>query len=271
MKYLIIHLILIQYCLTIESNKKINFLNTVSIQCINFDDPSPHMNIFLSVESSGFNEPQQFVHGFKGLNFLTTLCTIRKDDDVFSKQILCNVSIVEYGISRINFLDEEPKIEGVELYNWDRVPKVNLGSCYMPYTYHINHINYYSIKKNNDEKFIEINAVIKKNINITGEENTALTLYTYLEIDGNINTYEKSKCDIFFNGAKDEDPNGKMICNVTTQGKEAMFVSIVPLEHSKNYYVYIDISDEMINLTEASLFISIKFWLFIITFLMLCF
>ena len=100
-------------------------------------------------------------------------------------------------------------------------------------------------------------------MNITGEENTELNINPILEIDKSPNL-EITNCKIKFNGKLEEDKNAKMQCNVT-HGKTAIFLRSVPLEHTKNYYVFFDISENVLDLEKSnSSFIYSKLWLLII-------
>ena len=175
------------------------------------------------------------------------------------------MSIVEYGIPHgLTLLDEPPTIPDVEILHWERTAEYGLfAKCYNDYTYQFAKITKYFISKKDNSKFIDIQVTIKKEMNITGEENTELNINPILEIDESPNL-EITNCKITFNGKLEEDKNAKMQCNVT-HGKKAVFIYSVPLEHRKNYYVFFNISENVLDLEKSnSSFIYFKLWLIII-------
>ena len=131
-----------------ESIKKIQFTTKVSTQCINFQDP-PYFNIFFTVISSGFDEREEFELKFENINVFTALCTIPKDDE-YKEEIICQISIIEYGIPHgLTLFKEPPDIKGVEIIDWKKAAEQLLFvNCYIDYTYHFNHIEKYSIDEN---------------------------------------------------------------------------------------------------------------------------
>ena len=271
MKILILLIILFQYCLALQSKKTLKFYSSAITQCMKYDEENPHLDIKFKIESSGFDEPQEFELKFKNINFFTALCTIPKDKEYsYIMIMICQINIVEYGIPHdLELFEEPPIIEGVDIINWELAQRYKaLSNCYLDYAYKFNQINNYTYDVNDDGKFINIEGTIKKEINRTDEENTILNIYPFIEIDESY-IVEKTKCIITFNGTKNEDKNAKMICNAT-HGIRAVFIESVPLERDKKIYVYFDVSDTVLNFTKASysLFTSFKFWLFIITLLM---
>ena len=264
-------LILFQYSLLKEgNNRSIEFYSDPpATQCFN-NQENPIMKIFFKCITSGFDQPQTFELKFKDFNFFKASCKVLSDDDnpQTSQRIVCEMSIVEYGIPHsLSLLEEPPTIPDVEIKHWERVSQNGLyARCYNDYTYRFDKITNYFISKKDNTKFIDIQGTIKKTINITGEENTELNINPILEIDESI--HEITNCKIQFNGKLEEDKNAKMQCNVT-HGNTAIFLYSVPLEHTKNYYVYFDISDNVLDLeNNNSSFIYSKFWLLIIILLL---
>lgn len=262
-------LILFQYSLLKEGNNKLIefYSDPPSTQCFT----KQVMKIFFKCITSGFDQPQTFELKFKNINLFKASCTILSDDEdsPSSQRIICEMSLVEYGIPHgLSLYDEPPTIPDVEIKYWERISKILFASCYNDYTYQFTKIANYFISKKDNSKFINIQGTIKKTNNITGEENTELNINPILEIDESP-FLEITNCKVKFNGKLEEDKNAKMQCNVT-HGKTAIFIYSVPLEHTKNYYVFFDISENVLDLEKnISTFIYSKFWLLIIILLLL--
>lgn len=271
MKALILLIILFQYSLLKEGNNKwIEFYSDpAATQCFN-NQENPYMKIYFKCKTSGFEQPQTFELKFKNINLFMASCTILTDDDQRLDRIICEMNITEYGIPHgLTLLDEPPTIPDVEIKHWERTAQYGLfAQCYKDETYQFADITNYFISQKDNSKFINIQGTIKKKNNITGEENTELNINPILEIDESPNL-EITNCKIKFNGKLEEDKNAKMQCNVT-HGKTAIFIKSVPLEHKKNYYVFFDISGDVLDLNKInSSFIYSKFWLLMILVLLL--
>lgn len=103
-------LILFQYSLLKEgNNRSVEFYSDPpATQCFN-NQENPIMKIFFKCITSGFDQPQTFELKFKDFNFFKASCKVLSDDDnpQTTQRIVCEMSIVEYGIPHSLSLLEE--------------------------------------------------------------------------------------------------------------------------------------------------------------------
>ena len=269
MKMIILLLIFFQCVLMVEKNKTIEFSSTVYTQCFNYK-VEPYLKISFNCDISGFDEPVEYELKFKNFNLFTSQCVILKDDDISSEKSYCIISLVEYGLPfGLKLPDEPPNITDVQIKNWEYAANAILFTiCHKDYAYQLYNITDYYVYRNENGKFLYINGIIKKEMNITGEETTELNVNPIIRVD-NSPIDEITNCKIIFNATLDEDKNAQMRCNII-HGKQVVFIRIIPLDHNHNFYVNFEISKHILNLEKYSYssFINFKFWVFIIIFLL---